>query len=68
MGNAGEVHDPLVAITFPVGISSTDSLSTHMSCLRGDFLWPILARPSLLECEMCFGVCLFCTRDIGGFS
>ena len=39
LGHAGEFHDPLVAITFPVGSYLAASLASHMSCFEGDFLW-----------------------------
>ena len=33
--NAGEGHDPLFAISFPVGVSLTDSLTAHLIFLGG---------------------------------
>ena len=38
LGYSGVGHDPLVAITFPVGIYLEDIIIAHMSCCDGAFL------------------------------
>ena len=38
LGHAGDGHDSLVVITFPVGGSLDDSLAANLSCLEGFFL------------------------------
>ena len=37
LGNAIVSHDPIFAITFPVGSSLADCLTDHLSCLESDF-------------------------------
>ena len=48
LGHAGEDHDTIVAITFPVDSYFAASMAAHISCLEGTFLWLVLERPSLL--------------------
>ena len=37
LGHAGEDHDPLVAIIFPVGSSLDASMDAHLNCIECGF-------------------------------
>ena len=68
IGHAGEGHDPLVSITFPVWSSLSESLAAHFSCLGGDFFVAgFRASQSTRECVVLWRVYIF-PRGIGGFS
>ena len=60
-------HDPLSAITFPVERYLAASLTAHLRCLEGAFLWLFLARPNILKDGMSHEVCIFCSSGIKGF-
>ena len=64
LGHSSVVHDPLVAVTFTVGSSLTDSLADHLSSLGVAFLVAILERPNLLEDGMSHEVCIFCANRL----
>ena len=66
LGSTGESHDPLVAITFPVGSYLAESMAAHLSCLEWIVLWIVLVRPSILGCGKYYGECLFCASGLGG--
>ena len=43
MVHTGLVHDPLIAITFPVGSYLSGSLTSHLRYLGGDFFVAIFS-------------------------
>ena len=63
LGNAGKGHDPLFAITFPVGSSLDASMAAHLSCLVGAFFVPSFRESqSTRECDVSWRVYIFCQR------
>ena len=68
LGNAGEGHDPLIAIIFPADISLSASLAAHISCL-GDafFVASFKASQSTWVCDVSWRVSIFFQRARRGF-
>ena len=63
LGHAGEGHDPLVAINFPVGGSLAASLAAHISCLGGAFFVSIFrASQSTWGEDVSWSVSILCQR------
>ena len=67
LGHSGKGHDLLSAITFPVERYLAASLTAHLRCLGGAFLWLFLARPNILKDGMSHEVCIFCSSGIKVF-
>ena len=49
-----------------MGRSLATSLTAHLTCLEGAFVWLFLARPNILEDGMSHEGCLFFARRLEG--